>query len=75
MVLLKHREDVSKEFPSEWGLFFFYKKNMSTHLMFKNVCFFCPRKMSICLKYNRDSENVIKVIEANKRGNHNGYTR
>ena len=33
--------------------------------MFKNVCFFCPPKMSICLKYNRDSENVIKVIEAN----------
>ena len=26
MVLLKHREDVSKEFLSEWGLFFFYKK-------------------------------------------------
>lgn len=43
--------------------------------MFKNVCFFCPPKMSICLKYNRDSENAIKVIEANKRGNHNGYTR
>ena len=73
MVLLEHRKDVSKEFLSEWGLFF-YKKNMSTHLMFKNVCFLSP-KMSICLKYNRDSENVIKVIEANKRGNHNGYTR
>lgn len=74
MVLLEHRKDVSKEFSVSGGSFF-YKKNMSTHLMFKNVCFFCPPKMSICLKYNRDSENVIKVIEANKRGNHNGYTR